>query len=58
MQTYLAIRAVASETAKLAMALSAILVPLFLVAFAIERLGGDAASPAFSVVSLLKGVWF
>ncbi len=58
MQTYLAIRAVASETAKLAIALSAILVPLFLVSFAIERLRGDAASPVFSVVSLLKGVWF
>lgn len=58
MQMFIAIRSVANETAKLAAALGAILVPLFLLAIAFEHVRGAAPAPVDSVVSLLKGVWF
>ncbi len=58
MQMFMAIRSVASETAKLAVALGAILIPLFLLAVALEHIRGGTAAPVDSVVSLLKGVWF
>jgi hypothetical protein len=58
MQMFLAMRTVAGETAKLAMALGAILLPLFFVTLAIDHIRGSASVPVFSVASLLKGVWF
>ena len=58
MQTVSAIRTVASETAKLAFVLGAILMPLFFAMLAIDHIRGNASVPVFSVVSMLKGVWF
>jgi hypothetical protein len=53
-----ALRTVASETAKLAVALSAILIPIFLATMAIDHYRGSASVPIFSVVSMLKSVWY
>ncbi len=58
MQMYLSLRSVAHETAKLAAALGAILIPLFLVTMAIDHMRGNLSSPVFSAVSMLKSVWF
>ncbi len=58
MQMFSALRTVASETAKLAVALSAILIPVFLATMAVDHFRGSATVPAFSVVSMLKGVWY
>lgn len=58
MHAFTAIRTVASETAKLAIALGAILIPLFFAAVAFEHVRANGSGSAFSVVSILKDVWF
>lgn len=58
MQTVLALRTVASETAKLAFVLGAILIPLFFATLAIDHVRGNSSVPGFSVVSTFKSVWF
>ena len=58
MQVFLELRAVTGETVKLAVALIAILIPLYFTALVIEYISGSAPVPAVSVASILQSAGF
>jgi hypothetical protein len=58
MSLFNGLRAVGTETAKLSLALGAILIPLFLATLAVDRVRGISMAPSWSIVSVLKDVWF
>lgn len=58
MQVFVEPRALTGETAKLAVALSLILIPLYFATLGIEHVRGNTSVPAISIASILKNIWF
>ncbi len=58
MSLFKSLNAVATETAKLSVALGLILIPLFLATLAVDHIRGGVLIPSWSFVTLLKDVWF
>ena len=58
MQVLSELRAVTSETVKLAAALGLILIPLYFATLGIELVRGDTSAQVFSIASILKIDWF
>ena len=58
MSLFKGLNAVATETAKLSVALGLILIPLFLATLAVDHIRSGVLIPSWSFVTLLKDVWF
>jgi hypothetical protein len=58
MSLFTGLRAVLTETAKLSLALGAILVPLFLATLAVDHVRGGSTDSSWTFVAMLKDVWF
>lgn len=59
MSLFAGLRAVGIETIKLSLALSVILIPLFLATIAVDHVRGNVIPPSGSFVTMLKdSIWF